>query len=310
MISLTNSILGNLSNLINHQNNRYQDEIQKKNEFTFLQKKRYNLNSFTNLCDINQLSSINNINKFEKEELYENKINEFKYNINLNNSDINNLKNINNIQNVNNKNKNKIEHVLNSFQGKDKEVECLIINNSTKINNLRNEDDQTNSTKIPNQSDNENSKKKKKKKKLFFVFNTNDFQLKNKNNDIKVFKNKKIVYVNNSFLYSYNSSKNLKEVKNVAFIRKTERNSRYRGVSKNGNHWQVLFMNKTKKSYISSYTSEEVAARIYDILNIKKSGIKARTNFAYSISKINSIKEMKIDFKAKNINEIIYNFFK
>lgn len=310
MISLTNSILGNLSNLINHQNNRYQDEIQKKNEFTFLQKKRYNLNSFTNLCDINQLSSINNINKFEKEELYENKINEFKYNINLNNSDINNLKNINNIQNVNNKNKNKIEHVLNSFQGKDKEVECLIINNNTKINNLRNEDDQTNSTKIPNQSDNENSKKKKKKKKLFFVFNTNDFQLKNKNNDIKVFKNKKIVYVNNSFLYSYNSSKNLKEVKNVAFIRKTERNSRYRGVSKNGNHWQVLFMNKTKKSYISSYTSEEVAARIYDILNIKKSGIKARTNFAYSISKINSIKEMKIDFKAKNINEIIYNFFK
>lgn len=310
MISLTNSILGNLSNLINHQNNRYQDEIQKKNEFTFLQKKRYNLNSFTNLCDINQLSSINNINKFEKEELYENKINEFKYNINLNNFDINNLKNINNIQNVNNKNKNKIEHVLNSFQGKDKEVECLIINNNTKINNLRNEDDQTNSTKIPNQSDNENSKKKKKKKKLFFVFNTNDFQLKNKNNDIKVFKNKKIVYVNNSFLYSYNSSKNLKEVKNVAFIRKTERNSRYRGVSKNGNHWQVLFMNKTKKSYISSYTSEEVAARIYDILNIKKSGIKARTNFAYSISKINSIKEMKIDFKAKNINEIIYNFFK
>lgn len=310
MISLTNSILGNLSNLINHQNNRYQDEIQKKNEFTFLQKKRYNLNSFTNLCDINQLSSINNINKFEKEELYENKINEFKYNINLNNSDINNLKNINNIQNVNNKNKNKIEPVLNSFQGKDKEVECLIINNNTKINKLRNEDDQTNSTKIPNQSDNENSKKKKKKKKLFFVFNTNDFQLKNKNNDIKVFKNKKIVYVNNSFLYSYNSSKNLKEVKNVAFIRKTERNSRYRGVSKNGNHWQVLFMNKTKKSYISSYTSEEVAARIYDILNIKKSGIKARTNFAYSISKINSIKEMKIDFKAKNINEIIYNFFK
>lgn len=310
MISLTNSILGNLSNLINHQNNRYQDEIQKKNEFTFLQKKRYNLNSFTNLCDINQLSSINNINKFEKEELYENKINEFKYNINLNNFDIYNLKNINNIQNVNNKNKNKIEHVLNSFQGKDKEVECLIINNNTKINNLRNEDDQTNSTKIPNQSDNENSKKKKKKKKLFFVFNTNDFQLKNKNNDIKVFKNKKIVYVNNSFLYSYNSSKNLKEVKNVAFIRKTERNSRYRGVSKNGNHWQVLFMNKTKKSYISSYTSEEVAARIYDILNIKKSGIKARTNFAYSISKINSIKEMKIDFKAKNINEIIYNFFK
>lgn len=311
MISLTNSTLEHLSNLINHKNSCYQDNIQETNELTFLQKKRYSLNLLINLFDRNQLSSINNINKnseLKKEQLYENKINEFKYNLYLNDCNINNSENINN---ANNKNKIKIEPIFNSFpeKEKEKEVRCLIINNSSIINKLPNEDDETNITKIPNHSDNENDKKKKKKKNLFSVFKTNDFQQK-RDNDIKVFKNKKIVYVNNFMLNSYYSSKNLKKVKNVAFIRKTERNSRYRGVSKNGNHWQVLFTNKTKKSYISSYTSEEVAARIYDILDIKKRGIKARTNFEYNISKINSIKEMKIDFKAKNINEIIHNFFK
>ena len=132
----------------------------------------------------------------------------------------------------------------------------------------------------------------------------------NKNNEIKVFKNRKIVYINQTLLNSYNTSKNLKKVKNIAFIGETKRSSKYRGVSKNGNQWQVLFMNHNKKSYVGSYSSEEVAARIYDILEIKKRGIKARTNFKYNDFQMKKIKDMDIDIKSKNINDFIDNLFK
>ena len=142
-----------------------------------------------------------------------------------------------------------------------------------------------------------------------FVVNHEKNAKDNKNNEIKVFKNKKIVYINQSLLNSYNS-KNLKKVKNIAFIGETKRSSKYRGVSKNGNQWQVLFMNHNKKSYVGSYSSEEVAARIYDILEIKKRGIKARTNFKYNNIQMKKIKDMDIDIKSKNINDFIDNLFK
>ena len=69
-------------------------------------------------------------------------------------------------------------------------------------------------------------------------------------------------------------------------------------------------MNHNKKSYVGSYSSEEVAARIYDILEIKKRGIKARTNFKYNNIQIKKIKDMNIDIKSKNINDFIDNLFK
>ena len=146
-------------------------------------------------------------------------------------------------------------------------------------------------------------------KELFFVNHEKNAK-DNKNNEIKVFKNRKIVYINQSLLNSYNTSKNLKKVKNIAFIGKTKRSSKYRGVSKNGNQWQVLFMDHNKKSYVGSYCSEEVAARIYDILEMKKRGIKARTNFKYNNIQMKRIKDMDIDIKSKNINDFIDNFFK
>ena len=126
---------------------------------------------------------------------------------------------------------------------------------------------------------------------------------------MKIFKNKKIVYANSSILDSYSSSKNVKKVKNIAFITKKERSSKYRGVSKNGNKWQVLFMNHKNKNYINSYTSEEIAARIYDILSIKEKGIKARTNFSYNNLELKTIKETFIDIKSKNINDYINKLF-
>ena len=63
------------------------------------------------------------------------------------------------------------------------------------------------------------------------------------------------------------------------------------------------------KSYIRSYSSEYIEARVYYILSIKSKGIKARTNFIYDNLQINKIIEMNINIKAKNINEIILNLF-
>ena len=65
-----------------------------------------------------------------------------------------------------------------------------------------------------------------------------------------------------------------------------------------------MMINKNKL-YIGSYPSEELAARIYDILALKKRGIKARTNFIYNCKQIKKICEMEINVKSENINDII-----
>ena len=122
---------------------------------------------------------------------------------------------------------------------------------------------------------------------------------------IKVLKNKKIVYVNTLLLNSYATSKNIKQLNNITFIGKSKRSSQYRGVSKNGNQWQVLMMLEKKKSYIGTYDSEEIAGRVYDILSIKNRGIKAKTNFKYTSEQIKNICKIDIDIKDKKLYEII-----
>ena len=264
----------------NHQTN----SLFNNSEIIFEENKYFINNSFAIYKkDIEQTNYIQNKN----EKLNENKINEFKkelksndnpkLNIILNDSNINNL---DSLSKNNNKNINNIENILKVFPENNK------INTSHVQNNIN-----------------------KNNKELFII--THEKNAKdNKNNDIKVFKNRKIVYINQSLLNSYNTSKNLKKAKNIAFIGETKRSSKYRGVSKNGNQWQVLFMNHNKKSYVGSYSSEEVAARIYDILEIKKRGIKARTNFKYNNIQMKKIKDMDIDIKSKNINDFIDNLFK
>jgi len=59
------------------------------------------------------------------------------------------------------------------------------------------------------------------------------------------------------------------------------RGSRYRGVSKNGNKWQVLVMGNQKKQYSGSIRDETTAARLYDKFAIKNLGLRAKTNFDY-----------------------------
>jgi len=63
------------------------------------------------------------------------------------------------------------------------------------------------------------------------------------------------------------------------------------------------------KIYIGSYPSEQIAARIYDILALKKRGFKARTNFIYDNKQINKIIDIDIDIKTKNIYDIVSQIF-
>ena len=240
------------------------------------------LDSIKIINDTNSSSnnSILNINSFsEKENKYLDK------NINsYNNSNVNNS--IYNILN-NNINKPNINEIVYNIQSKENDVKSFNKNNYFKIININSEE--------KNRTNNNTSASKEESE-------LNNCQ---NNNEVKVLKNNKAVYVNSYLLNSPSTSKNLKKLNKITFINKNKRSSRFRGVSKNGNQWQVLMMHKKGKSYVGSYTSEETAARIYDILAIKYKGIKARTNFKYTYQQIKKIGDSKIDIKASDINEII-----
>ena len=125
------------------------------------------------------------------------------------------------------------------------------------------------------------------------------------NNEIRVLKNRKIIYINSDSLNNYSTKRYIKKLKKINFVRKYKTSSKYRGVSRNGNKWQVLIMANNKKYFIGNYPSEELAARIYDIYAIKKKGIKARTNFPYNHTQIKNIYDNNINTKCSKISEIL-----
>ena len=122
--------------------------------------------------------------------------------------------------------------------------------------------------------------------------------------------NNKLVYSNSNGTYLYQYSNNFQKTKKIKFINVGHRRSKYRGVSKNGNQWQVLFMVNKSKSYVGTYTSEDLAARVYDIMAIKYRGNKAKTNFLYSETQIRKIFNNDIDIKSKNVKEKILELLK
>ena len=149
-------------------------------------------------------------------------------------------------------------------------------------------------------------------------------------NIITVIKNNKKVYINNSDINIQNKSKNIynnnNNIKNISnqsnnyetnyvhqkknkikFINRGLRGSKYRGVSKNGNQWQVLIMLNKSKSYIGTYPSEEIAARIYDMIALQNRGEKAKTNFFYNNDEIKKLCSLNI--KQKDLQEKINNIF-
>jgi len=126
------------------------------------------------------------------------------------------------------------------------------------------------------------------------------------NNEIKVLKNKKMVYINSDLLNNYSTSRNIKKLKNINFVIRNKTSSKYRGVSRNGkSNWQVIIMINNKRYYLGNYPSEELAARVYDIHAIKKRGIKARTNFPYNNIQLKNIFEKNINLKCNKIYEIM-----
>lgn len=71
------------------------------------------------------------------------------------------------------------------------------------------------------------------------------------------------------------------------------RGSKFRGISKNGNSWQILVMVNRKKKYLGTLPTEEQAARFYDKVAIQYQGHKAKTNYFYSKEQIISTLKMK-----------------
>ena len=67
------------------------------------------------------------------------------------------------------------------------------------------------------------------------------------------------------------------------------RGSRYRGVSKNKNKWQMMIMMNQKKVYMGTISNEIDAARYYDQIAIMCQGLSAKTNFEYTGKEIKMI---------------------
>ena len=67
-------------------------------------------------------------------------------------------------------------------------------------------------------------------------------------------------------------------------IRKSNRHSNYRGVSRNGKKWQVMIIGSIKKKYFGGIINENEAAVFYDKLSILTNGLAAKTNFNYTKS--------------------------
>lgn len=57
-------------------------------------------------------------------------------------------------------------------------------------------------------------------------------------------------------------------------IGKTNRDSKFRGVSRNGKKWQVMIMGNMKKLYFGAIATELEAARLYDKLAILSQGLR------------------------------------
>ena len=90
--------------------------------------------------------------------------------------------------------------------------------------------------------------------------------------------NSKTVYNNSSDRNISIEQKSIPNKDNKKLVRR----SIYRGVSKNGNKWQVLLMNNKKNYYFENYDSEKIAAIIYDLFANKLRGKKAITNFIHN----------------------------
>ena len=139
------------------------------------------------------------------------------------------------------------------------------INNSTlNVFNKKRKRDIKNNKLVFISGDNKKEQKEKLRKKERKKIKMNEKPKENNNENMKK--------------YDENSEKNIKP-----------RGSKFRGVSRNGNQWQVLIMVNKKKRYVGSYSKEEDAARAYDKVALQNHGSKAKTNFDYTKKEVEDI---------------------
>ena len=283
-----NDIISKLINLIT-ENNLIFD-----NYFPLLFNNNYNQLNFLNNKIASQKSTFENNNK--NLCFYENEKSSFKKE---------NFKNIfllsKKLKNPNNYNNN-IDECQFNLSKRDIKNKTFKKNNIYKIENSNSiyidksfsKKDKLNSSNINKEI---NIKENKNIKKRIFIIEKKSNII---SNEVRVKKNNKIIFINKCLIKQKNKNKNIIKEKKL-------RKSLYRGVSKNGKKWQTIVSSKYFKGYIGTYPTEELAARVYDLVSIKNSGIKAKTNFQYNSQQIQKINEAIIDFKAKNIEEIILN---
>jgi len=75
--------------------------------------------------------------------------------------------------------------------------------------------------------------------------------------------------------------------KSIFLQTRSQRGSRYRGVSKNGSKWQVMIVRGDIKKYIGAVESEEIAARFYDKYALIIQGFEV-SKLVTSISHLNT----------------------
>ena len=78
------------------------------------------------------------------------------------------------------------------------------------------------------------------------------------------------------------------------------RGSQFRGVSINGNRWQVFIIIKNKKYYAGQMDTEVEAAKLYDKLIILHGGLTVKTNFSYSAQDLKELINISTDRKKKS----------
>eukprot|EP00347_Sterkiella_histriomuscorum_P007175 403349972 len=72
---------------------------------------------------------------------------------------------------------------------------------------------------------------------------------------------------------------------------RSQRGSKFRGVSKNGKKWQVMIVKGIAKKYLGAISNELRAAKLYDKYAMIIQGLQAKTNFSYTKKQITELLE-------------------
>ena len=158
-------------------------------------------------------------------------------------------------------------------------------------NNIQNENEKKSSTL---NMFNKKRKRDFKNNKLVFILGDNKKEKKDKDkendkNKDKIITNNINITDNTETTPNQTQTNNLDSNDQNSEKSKKPRGSKYRGVSRNGNQWQVLIMVNKKKRYVGSYSKEEEAAKAYDKVALQNHGTKAKTNFDYTKKEVENI---------------------